>query len=252
MRSMSSVFLCAPVVQFFRAESAGIGFYAMILLATDTSGRDGSLALARVVTGRSEIEVLEVVPLAGGTFSAQLVPQIAGLLEAHGLRKSDLAGFAVVSGPGSFTGLRVGLAAIKALAEVLGKPLAAVSRLESVARSGGVHSRVMAALDAGRGDVYAGDYQLVPEVRMNSERLLSREEFLVAARGSLVITPEASWAEAARASGLRVEQIDYPRADVIARLGWEHIERGQTVTPGDLEANYIRRTDAEIFSKPKA
>lgn len=226
----------------------------MVLLATDTSGRGGSLALARVAVGRSEIEVLEVVPLAGGTFSAQLVPQIAVLLETHGFRKSDLAGFAVASGPGSFTGLRVGLAAIKALAEVLGKPIAAVSRLEAVARAswGGAHQRVLAALDAGRGEVYAGDYQLTPEVRMSSERLLSKEEFLVAAKGGVVVTPEAIWAEAARSAGVLVEQVDYPRSDVIARLGWEHIQRGQTVRPDQLEANYIRRSDAEIFSKPKA
>ena len=101
----------------------------MILLAIDTSGKNGSLALARVTTGCSETETLEVVPLAGGTFSAQLVPQIAQLLEKHGLQKSDLEGFAVVSGPGSFTGLRVGLAAVKALAEVLQKPIAAISLL---------------------------------------------------------------------------------------------------------------------------
>jgi tRNA threonylcarbamoyladenosine biosynthesis protein TsaB len=223
----------------------------MVLLATDTSGRNGSLALARVAEGRSEIELLEVVPLAGGTFSSQLVPQIAALLGTHGFHKGDLVGFAVASGPGSFTGLRVGLAVIKALAEVLGKPISAVSRLEAVARSGGVHTRVIAALDAGRGDVYAGDYQLPPEARMNSERLLSKEEFLAAAKGSVVVTPEATWAEAARTAGLRVEQIDYPRSGVIARLGWERIQRGQTVAPGELEANYIRRTDAEIFSKPK-
>jgi tRNA threonylcarbamoyladenosine biosynthesis protein TsaB len=224
----------------------------MVLLATDTSGRNGSLALARVAGGRNEIELLEVVPLAGGTFSAQLVPQIAALLETHGFHKSDLVGFAVASGPGSFTGLRVGLAVIKALAEVLGKPIAAVSRLEAVARSGGVHSRVMAALDAGRGDAYAGDYQFIAEVCTGSERLLSKEEFLAAAQGRVVVTPEATWAEAARLAGLRVQQIDYPRSDMIARLGWERIRRGQTVTPGELEANYIRRTDAEIFSKPKA
>jgi tRNA threonylcarbamoyladenosine biosynthesis protein TsaB len=224
----------------------------MVILATDTSGRDGSLALARVADGRSEIEILEVVSLAGGTFSAQLVPQIAVLLETYGFRKSDLVGFVVASGPGSFTGLRVGLAAIKALAEVLGRPIAAVSRLEAVARSGGGHSRVMAALDAGRGEVYAGDYRLLPDVCLGSERLLSKEEFLAAAKGSVVITPEPTWAEAARAAGLHVEQIDYPRSDMIARLGWERIQRGQTVTPTELEANYIRRTDAEIFSKPKA
>ena len=82
-----------------------------LLLATDTSGKHGSVALARVTSGQSDVEIVEVVPLAGGAFSAQLVPQIVALLEKHGYRKSDLAAFAVASGPGSFTGLRVGLAA---------------------------------------------------------------------------------------------------------------------------------------------
>ena len=54
----------------------------MLLLATDTSGKNGSIALARV-PGQSAIEIVEVVPLAGGAFSAQLVPQIAALLEKH-------------------------------------------------------------------------------------------------------------------------------------------------------------------------
>src|SRR5579864_997124 len=102
----------------------------MLLLATDTSGKHGSIALARTedVPGKSRhVEVIELVPLAGGTFSAQLVPQIAALLAKHALTKNDIGGFVVVSGPGSFTGLRVGLAAIKALAEILGKPIAAVS-----------------------------------------------------------------------------------------------------------------------------
>ena len=77
--------------------------------------------------------VIEVVSLDGGTFSAQLVPQVAALLAKHGFGKQDIGGFAVVSGPGSFTGLRIGLAAIKALAEVLAKPIAAVSLLEAMA-----------------------------------------------------------------------------------------------------------------------
>ena len=89
------------------------------------------------------VQVIEVVPLAGGTFSAQLVPQIADLLERHGLQKRDIEAFAVVSGPGSFTGLRVGLAVIKALAEVLDKPIAAVSLLEAIAISTNRKGRVM-------------------------------------------------------------------------------------------------------------
>lgn len=221
----------------------------MLVLATDTSGKNGGLTLARVSHAPSEVEIVEVVPLAGGTFSAQLVPQIAALLAKHGYSKNDLAGFAVVSGPGSFTGLRVGLAAIKALAEILQKPIAAVSLLEAVARSSAGQARVLSVLDAGRGEVYVGDYDLAPQVRMRSERLLSRAELLAEAQGRMVIAPEAGLAEVLRAAGIRVEQTAYPRSDVIARLGWERIQRGETVRPEELEANYIRRSDAEIFWK---
>jgi tRNA threonylcarbamoyladenosine biosynthesis protein TsaB len=229
-----------------------------LLLAVDTSGKNGSLALARVTPGQSEIDVLEVVPLAGGAFSAQLVPQIAAVLEKHGHGKSDLGAFAVASGPGSFTGLRVGLAAIKALAEALRKPIAAISLLEAVACSGAARGRVLAALDAGRGDVYVGDYELGPQVlmhaHMHSERLLSREEFVAEAKGKVVVTPDAGLAETVRAAGIaagiHVDLIEYPNSGVIARLGWEHLQRGETVRSEDLEANYIRHSDAESFSKP--
>jgi tRNA threonylcarbamoyladenosine biosynthesis protein TsaB len=95
----------------------------MLLLAVDTSGKHGSIALARCGPA-DRCDVIEVVPLEGGTFSAQLVPQIAALLTKHGFGKQDIGGLAVVSGPGSFTGLRIGLAVIKALGDVLSKPIA--------------------------------------------------------------------------------------------------------------------------------
>ncbi len=225
-----------------------------LLLATDTSGKNGSVALARVTPGQSGVEIVEMVPLAGGAFSAQLVPQIAALLEKHGHSKTDLGAFAVASGPGSFTGLRVGLAAIKALAEALQKPIAAVSLLEAVAwsstASNTARGRVLAALDASRGDVYVGEYELDPQVYMYSERLLNREEFVAEARGRAVVTPDAALAETVRAARIQVELIAYPSSAVIAQLGWERIQRGQTVRPEELEANYIRHSDAEIFSKP--
>ena len=223
----------------------------MLLLAIDTSGKNGGIALALAAPGQSDVEIVEVVPLAGGTFSAQLVPQISALLEKHGYSKRDLAGFTVVSGPGSFTGLRVGLAAIKALAEVLRKPICSVSLLEAVARSGNATGRVLAALDAGRGEVYVGDYQVDTHGHMRSERLLSRQEFVTESKGKSVITPDAALAEIARAAGIQVEPINYPDSRVIARLGWSRLERGETVSPEALDANYIRRSDAEIFSKPK-
>jgi len=228
----------------------------VLLLAVDTSGKSGSIALTHVRAGRREVDVIESVPLEGGTFSAQLIPQISSLLATRGYSKSDLTGFAVVSGPGSFTGLRVGLAAVKALAEVLQKPIAAVSLLEAIAWSARVRGHVLAALDAGRGEVYAGEYEIAPgdpkpPPRMIGERLLEREEFVAEARMKSVVSSSASLSDLLLAVGIPCQRIEDPGPLVIARLGWERIELGQTVRPEDLEANYIRRSDAEIFSKPR-
>src|SRR5260370_41973453 len=136
----------------------------MLLLATDTSGRHGSIALARTEEGSQTVaeieirgmEILQVVALSGGTFSAQLVPQVAATLAKHGFSKNDIGGFAVASGPGSFTGLRVGLAAIKGLAEILGKPIATLSTLEAVARTAGLLGKITFVLDVGPGGVVGG------------------------------------------------------------------------------------------------
>jgi tRNA threonylcarbamoyladenosine biosynthesis protein TsaB len=221
----------------------------MLLLATDTSGKQGSLALAECGAADG-CAVMEVVPVTGGAFSAQLVPEIAALLERHGRKNCDLEAFAVVNGPGSFTGLRVGLAAIKGLAEALNKPIVAISLLEAVARGSRSRDRVLSVLDAGRGDVYVGDYELAPEVYMHCERLLSREELASQAGDKLVVTSDAALSEVL-VSRIRVELVGYPDSGVTARLGWEKLQRGQIVRPERLEANYIRRSDAEIFAKPR-
>src|SRR5215467_12877478 len=100
----------------------------MLVLAIDTSGPSGGITLAEAA--KNAFRVIETAPIAGGTFSAQLIPTLATLLKKHGFAVEDLGGFAAASGPGSFTGLRVGLSAIKGLAEVLRKPIAAVTVLE--------------------------------------------------------------------------------------------------------------------------
>jgi len=225
----------------------------MLLLVTDTSGKHGSVALVRAGEGAetNALQVIEEVPLAGGTFSAQLVPQLASLLAKHGVRKADVDAFVVVSGPGSFTGLRVGLAAIKALAEVLHKPIVPVSLLEVIALASRREGKVMAALDAGRGEVYAGEYEVAAQsAQICGECLLTKGEFLSQADRSLVATTVASLAEAVRLAGIPVEMIAGITAEMIAALGWKKLQAGETVTPEGLEANYIRRTDAEIFAKP--
>lgn len=223
----------------------------MLLLVTDTSGKNGTVALARASEHHLDrAEVVEVVPLAGGMFSAQLVPQIAALLQKHGFNKSDLDGFIVVSGPGSFTGLRVGLAAVKALAEILQKPVVPVSLLELVATASPAQGKVVAVLDGGRREVFFGAYEREGEsVRLLREELLSQVDFISAARGATVVTPDAALAAIAREAGLSVTEVETPNAQMIARFGWKKLQAGKTVSPEQLEANYMRRSDAEMFVK---
>jgi len=223
----------------------------MLLLVTDTSGKSGSVALTRAGEGlhTDDVTVIEAVPLAGGTFSAQLVPQIAELLSKHGLTKNDLGAFLVVSGPGSFTGLRVGLAAIKALAEILQKPIVPVSLLEVIAVAAETPGKIAAALDAGRGEVYVGQYDVSGEgARILGEQLLPKDEFLSATVATPIATPDRGLAQMARAAGRSVIEVEVT-ARAIARLGFRKLRAGETVSPADLEANYIRRSDAEIFAR---
>src|ERR1700675_5066212 len=220
----------------------------MLLLAIDTSGKQGSIALAQATEQAGAIDRLEIVSLVGGTFSAELIPQVSDLLSRNGHTRNDIGAFAVASGPGSFTGLRIGLAAVKALAEVLEKPIAAVSLLEVCVFTSGAQGRIIAALDAGRGDVYVGEYEIpARDGLVPREHMLSRREFLAQARGFRVLTPDPALAEIARIAGLSVSLLSPISAADVAGLGWRKIRLGQTVTPKDLEANYIRRTDAEIL-----
>lgn len=222
----------------------------MLLLGVDTSGRQGGLALAR--GSADSFEVLQVVPLAGGSYSARFVPELSALLERHHVNKRDLEGFAVVSGPGSFTGLRVGLSAVKGLAEVLRRPIAAVSMLEALAARASYSVRAITAFDAGRKELFVGEYDVRGgEPTLVSESLMSHLQFsalLDANSGAELITTDMSIAELA-GMHLHVKQTDWPDAGEIARLGFSKLKAGQTVAPEVLEANYIRRSDAEIFAK---
>jgi tRNA threonylcarbamoyladenosine biosynthesis protein TsaB len=225
----------------------------MLILAIDTSGKQGSIALARAgepVADGSDFELIEIALLAGGTFSAQLIPQVIELLSSNGFMKTAIGAFAVASGPGSFTGLRIGLAAVKALAEVLHKPIAAVSLLEACVSTSDAQGKVMAALDAGRDDVYVGEYE-IPEhaSAVSREHILSRSEFLAQARGWTVVTPDSGLAQAAGDAGLSVSVLSPITAAAVARVGWRKLRSGETVTPDQLEANYIRRTDAEMLPR---
>jgi len=220
----------------------------MLIVGVDTSGKHGGMALARTDGGK--FTLLEAAEIAGGTFSAQLVPQLSALLERHGATKRDIRGIAVASGPGSFTGLRVGLAAVKGLAEILHVPIAAISLLEAVALTGGEKGDVIAVLDAGRGEFYVGEYDVVggAATLRRPEALLTRGELLgFVHEGRTVVTSEAAVAQLLQATQVRV--VERPGAAAIAEIGARKLREGITVSPDELDVNYIRRSDAEIFAK---
>src|SRR5947209_9411854 len=145
--------VCSRLLLFFYFSLLTL-LSIMLILAIDTSGKNGGITLYR-----HHSTLLHNVTLEGGTYSAQLVPQLEALLKENQLSARDLEGLAVVNGPGSFTGLRVGLGTVKGLVEALNIPVATVSALEIVASAEGQGGAVLAALDAGRREAYAGEYE---------------------------------------------------------------------------------------------
>jgi tRNA threonylcarbamoyladenosine biosynthesis protein TsaB len=221
----------------------------MLLLSIDTSGRNGSVALVRAEG--SSLETLALLPLEGRMYSAQLIPAIDEALKQTHLSKRDIDAFVVASGPGSFTGLRVGLSTVKALSEVLHKPIAAVSVLEVAARSAQQTGHVIVALDAGRKQVFVGDYNFSSGKR--AESLMALENFFAGlpASEAQLFSPDATVRLAAASHNLVMNEVAAPQADAFARIGYEKLRAGETIDAEVLEANYIRASDAELFSLPK-
>jgi tRNA threonylcarbamoyladenosine biosynthesis protein TsaB len=230
----------------------------MLILAIDTSGQSGGITLAEADAG--SFRVIESAAIAGGTFSAQLIPTLAALLKKHGYGVKDLGGFAAASGPGSFTGLRVGLSAIKGLAETLHKAIATVSVLEALASLANREGKIAAAMDAGRKEVFLGVYQRNGDsageksdaLIKQREELLTQQDFLAmlaTERPAVIITSDAALAELAAASHSAVVVVTAPGSEVIARIGAGKLLAGETVSVEALDANYLRRSDAEIFFK---
>ena len=224
----------------------------MLILGIDTSGKSGGVTLAEA-SGTTGFGVLASAPIAGGTFSAQLVPTVAALLEKSRLGIRDIDGFAAASGPGSFTGLRVGLSAIKGLAEVLHKPIATVSLLEAVAASSPQNGKIIAALDAGRSEVFYGLYEVEGgKPTCLNEQLLSSTELIEYANKPdvvLTLTSDSLLKEKLSEAGVEVHLTERPDSSMIARIGARKLIAGQTISVEALDANYLRRSDAEIFFK---
>ena len=125
-----------------------------------------------------------------------------------------------------------------------------MSLLELIATAGGSQGKVVAVLDGGRREIFFGEYEITGEkVQVLREELLAQSAFLSAARNSTVVTPEVALATIAQDAGMQVVAVELINSEMIARFGWKKLQAGETVPVERLEANYMRRSDAEIFVK---
>lgn len=218
-----------------------------LLLAIDTCGPTGSVALGRLA-GR-DLDLLGQTELEGRSYSATLVAAVADLLAHAGVQLNDLGGIVAVNGPGSFTGVRVGLSAVKGLAEPAQIPVVAISRLLVLSRKSGVPS---AALDAHRGEVYL---RLEDASRPPRELLAGKQELAAIAPAPLRVAICDDSAAALLASAwpeAQLVQVAAPTAKDALRLGEARLVAGGNVDLALLDGNYLRRSDAEIFGEAAA
>jgi tRNA threonylcarbamoyladenosine biosynthesis protein TsaB len=213
-----------------------------ILLGVDTCGPVGSIVLARL-EGR-ELELLREAQMPGGELSVSLVRGIAELLASSGLGIAALSGIVAVAGPGSFTGIRIGLAAVKAIAEVRGLPVVTVSRLALLAELGNAPCSV---LDAHRGQFYCGMYE--GEAR---EMLLTAGE--INAMGGLagrVAVCEETVAQLLEElyGEPEIVRVAAPLASDALRFSLAKWRAGELADVAMLDGYYLRGADAKVSSR---
>lgn len=203
-----------------------------MILSIDTTSEFGSIALTE-----ANVVIEEIALHAPEGFGHVLFGDIQRLLDKTGTTVHQMECFAAASGPGSFTGVRVGLAAVKGLAEATNKRVVAVSNLRALASFGTAPLRAV-TIDARRGEVYAAVYNsglevVMPEVVMPLDRWLAA----LPAGCEMISSAEPNH--------------DRPRAlaAAIGHIAWDEFTLGRASDPAEIDANYVRRSDAELFWK---
>ncbi len=216
----------------------------MRVLAVETSTLAGGVALldGDVLLGQYVLDVRV-------TNSERLMVAVDRLLGDAGFTAGSLSGLAVAVGPGSFTGLRVGLSAIKGLALALGIPVAAVPTLDAMAASLPFAALpVCPVLDARKGEVYASLYRWDGvAMRREWEYQALAPETLAARLGEPVIVL-GDGAPAIRSPHARLAPPSHraPSPVWVALLGAERLLAGDTVAAADLVPIYLRPSQAEL------
>jgi tRNA threonylcarbamoyladenosine biosynthesis protein TsaB len=236
-------------------KSASITFRIMTILAIDTTTRAGSVAIVRGGAVLYDAEGDGAV-----THGQRLPADIMRAVDAAGLRIDEVDLFAVAAGPGSFTGLRVGIATVQGLAMAHGRRVVPVSVLEALARAGAEPGRAVGAwVDAQRGQVFAALYAPDGTV-LASPTALTPDETLDAWRDLASVAPLADvqfigdgtlrYADALERAGARRIAPAPPLARVIALIAAGGPERA--VLPHAIVPVYVRRPDAELARDRRA
>ena len=220
----------------------------MIVLAIDTAQEFGSLALSY---GEETLE--EVHLHAPDGFSTILFDQIRKLLTRSNIQLKEVDLYAAAAGPGSFTGIRIGLSAAKALAFAHAKPCYGVSNLAAMANLGSEATRAV-VIDARRGEVYGGVFGAhpLPETVAPFPRWLAALPDSVGEFLAFDFTPFALTLDASPLA--RVSRTTCPRALAasVAELALERFRLGENGDPALVDANYVRRSDAELLWTDRA
>jgi tRNA threonylcarbamoyladenosine biosynthesis protein TsaB len=216
----------------------------MRVLAVETSTLAGGVALLEGESVRGEY-LLDVRT----THSERLMSAIDRLLTDAGWAPRELQGLAVAVGPGSFTGLRIGLSAVKGLALALGLPIAAVPTLDAMAASlPWAALPVCPVIDARKGEVYTCLY------RWDGTRMRREWEYLAIPPGDLarrlvepvILLGDGAGAIATPLARVAPPQRRTPSPAAVGALGLERLRAGETVTAADLGPIYLRPSEAEL------